>query len=246
MTQTDHTTNSGTQTCEEFDNLEDIVNNIKNQLQASCSMLEYVSSTEDISVMHIDESDKECRKYNSHISSDDVEKSDININERDKRHENKSKDPRNGSSNTLIQNALRLSPYTSTSVDNNGFCGNLEVLSDGSPLTSDDSPTSSFTLYQFYDLDFESINMLQKHFQFCSNVTYKNCFVNNKTAGVKFQLPHCTHTRQYLNRVIFSIICQTHQRSSALPETLFSTIGYMSPTASLLLALGNFQISNGL
>lgn len=222
LTQTDPTNDSETQTCEEFENLEDIVNNIRKQLEENCSDPSHYD-TNNI-VLDIFRTGVETNDYDE-ICDEKTLKSEC-VNEP---NVNEKKNP-----NEIQSERKKLS------IENDFTVSSLSDIS--SPLTvrSDVRGThnGSSTSGCYYGIYVENIMVLQNHFENCLNFTCKVRLANDGTAGGQFHDSYNKNT-DYLERVIFSIIHQAYRKSSALPETIFSTIGCFSPAASLFLSLGN-------
>lgn len=219
-TQTDPTKNSGTQTNDEFDTLEDIVYNIKNQLDTSCSNLKPHFDTEnfDLEIFRSDAESKENTETFDEMTlkSDEFPKEPISLYEMDQ----------NVNGHTL---------------ENHYIGKDCAVLALPSPLSgttdtchkTDDTSSCSVACYNGSDVGI--ITILKKH---CENLNF-TCgvrLVNELIEGIRFSQNITSNT---LERVAYSLIHQAHPKSSALPETIFSSIGCVSPTASLLLSLGN-------
>lgn len=281
-TQTDHTSHSETQTCEdmftikendrqinlkEFDHLERLVKNIKIQSEESCldtkvETEHYTIDTCRYDVQLLDISDDE----NTHSSKDLEAESaiendtancfnseclltDYNITDEIESVLSINLDEEKGTQYRLDSKEFvseHTADVTTANDSNIAILANEEVRFDelcetiegNTPRPSD---SSLITYDEALDVDYESIRTLKTHFEGHPYFIKPICF-NNGTANEELLGSTSILRGNVLDRLIFSLIHRVHYKSSALPETLFSSPGCISPTASLLLSLGNSSL----
>ncbi|XP_026676761.1 LOW QUALITY PROTEIN: COP1-interactive protein 1-like [Diaphorina citri] len=275
-TQTDHTSHSETQTCEdmftikendrqinlkEFDHLERLVKNIKIQSEESCldtkvETEHYTIDTCRYDVQLLDISDDE----NTHSSKDlEAESaiendtanclnsecllSDYNITDEIELVLSINLDEEKGTQYRLDSKEFvseHTADVTTANDSNIAILANEEVRFDelcetiegNTPRPSD---SSLITYDEALDVDYESIRTLKTHFEGHPYFIKPICF-NNGTANEELLGSTSILRGNVLDRLIFSLIHRVHYKSSALPETLFSSPGCISPELGAVLA----------